>query len=100
MPRIARVKDRAPLASHPTYGLPATLRGLWGDRLLLASTETSQAFGGFLEGALQAAADTATRLSPGGRPTPGEPFYSGHTISKAGKATAITNSSNGRPIRQ
>lgn len=54
--------DRAPLRAHPRYGLPDALRGLWDGRLLLASTEASASFGGYLEGALEAAATAAAEV--------------------------------------
>ena len=63
LPEIARPGDRAGLHSHPSYGLPSNLRGLWEGALLLTSTETAQGFGGFLEGALEAAERTATNIS-------------------------------------
>lgn len=40
---------------HPAYGMPKALNGLWEDRLIFASTEVASQFGGFLEGALEAA---------------------------------------------
>ncbi|MEM7546419.1 MAG: FAD-dependent oxidoreductase [Pseudomonadota bacterium] len=46
---------------HPRYGMPAALRGLWGGRLIFASSEIGTEFGGFLEGALEAA-DAAADL--------------------------------------
>lgn len=47
--------DRAPLSHHPQYGLPAALSFLCEGRLMLGSTETAAQFGGYLEGALEAA---------------------------------------------
>jgi monoamine oxidase len=47
--------DRESPPTHPVYGLPAALNGLWEGRLLFASTETAPVNGGFLEGALEAA---------------------------------------------
>ena len=62
MPEIATSKDHAPVRSHPHYGLPPDLRGLWDGTLHLASAEAGQHFGGFLEGALEAAEATAREL--------------------------------------
>lgn len=47
--------DLAPLYAHPTYGMPQALRGLWDDTLHFAGTEVAPEFGGFIEGALEAA---------------------------------------------
>jgi len=54
-PFTATEADRAPLFAHPDYGMPAALQGLWGGRLIMAGTEVAQEFGGYLEGALEAA---------------------------------------------
>ena len=51
----ATLRDQAPLSAHPRYGLPHVLRGLWDGRLILAGTETAPQYGGYLEGALEAA---------------------------------------------
>ncbi len=51
----AAPSDRAPLYHHPEYGLPKYLSSLCDGRLLLGSTETASQFGGYLEGALEAA---------------------------------------------
>jgi monoamine oxidase len=51
----AAPRDQAPLSHHPEYGLPEALSCLCDGRLLLASTETASQFGGYLEGALEAA---------------------------------------------
>ena len=47
--------DRTPLMYHPAYGLPKALSSLCDGRLILGSTETATQFGGYLEGALEAA---------------------------------------------
>ena len=47
--------DKAPLFAHPTYCLPDALTGLWDGRLHFAGTEVASDFGGYLEGALEAA---------------------------------------------
>ncbi|MEM7438709.1 MAG: FAD-dependent oxidoreductase [Pseudomonadota bacterium] len=62
IPEIARPLDRGASHGHPAYGLPPNLTGLWDDTLHLSSTETARGFGGFLEGALEAAETTAQKL--------------------------------------
>jgi len=47
--------DQTPLMHHPAYGLPKVLSSLCDGRLILGSTETATQFGGYLEGALEAA---------------------------------------------
>ena len=64
IPEIATPNDKAPLRNHPEYGLPTELRGLWNNRMFLASTEVGQAFGGYVEGALEAAEMTMQQLRP------------------------------------
>lgn len=49
-------------SAHPRYGRPAALRDLWEDRLIFGSTEMAAQFGGYLEGALEAAEDVAALL--------------------------------------
>ncbi len=53
-PLTASESDRQPLAYHPMYGDPV-VPGEWGQRLWLAGTERSANYGGYLEGALDAA---------------------------------------------
>ena len=47
--------DLAPLYTHPHYGLPPAISTLWDDKLRFAGTEVASEFGGYLEGALEAA---------------------------------------------
>lgn len=54
-PSIATAQDQVPPRAHPDYGLPQALAGLWSGRLIFAATEMGQQFGGYLEGALEAA---------------------------------------------
>lgn len=61
-PFTATLQDHAPLAAHPTYRLPDEMAGLWDDRLMFAGTEVALQFGGYLEGALEAAEATLARL--------------------------------------
>jgi len=57
-PLTATNSDHAPLTAHPRYGLPPALRTLWDGALLFGGTEVAPEFGGFLEGALEAAENT------------------------------------------
>lgn len=54
-PQTATKDDRVTPRSHPLYGLPQKLQNIWSGAVLLGSTETAPQFGGFLEGALEAA---------------------------------------------
>lgn len=54
-PLTATPADAAPMMAHPTYGLPPGAQRLWDGRVILSGTETAREFGGFLEGALEAA---------------------------------------------
>jgi monoamine oxidase len=47
--------DHAPQNGHPQYGLPNAMQNLWQGRLLFGGTEVAMHFGGYLEGALEAA---------------------------------------------
>jgi monoamine oxidase len=62
VPQIAAPLDQAPSGHHPAYGLPLALSDLWDKALIFGSTETAQDFGGYLEGALEAAERVADRL--------------------------------------
>ncbi len=61
-PFTATKADLAPVHGHPTYGLPEALTGLWGDRLLFSGSELAPQFGGYLEGALEAAENVQNTL--------------------------------------
>ncbi len=54
--------DRAPLYTHPHYGMPSSLTNLWDNNLLFSGTEVATQFGGYLEGALEAAENTLKSL--------------------------------------
>lgn len=58
----ATQSDLQPMTHHPAYGLQEELRTLWQGKLHLCSTETASDMGGYLEGALCAAEETAARL--------------------------------------
>ena len=73
-PRALFIKDRAfdPLtatpadagsqSTHPAYGLPAALENLWDGHLIPAGTEVAKGYGGYIEGALEAADAALERL--------------------------------------
>lgn len=54
--------DLAPMDGHPIYGLTTSSRDLWDGRLMLGSSEVAQEFGGYLEGALEAADQVMRQL--------------------------------------
>lgn len=61
-PLTATLADAEPQYSHPAYGLPLALENLWEGRLILAGTEVAKGFGGYIEGALEAAETALERL--------------------------------------
>jgi monoamine oxidase len=61
-PETATQHDLVPPSSHPDYGLPPALSGLWNGQLHFASTETAPQMGGYMEGALAAAECVAIDL--------------------------------------
>ncbi|MEP3439843.1 MAG: FAD-dependent oxidoreductase [Sulfitobacter sp.] len=61
-PFTATKADLAPLYAHPSYGMPQALRGVWDDQLLFSGTETAPQFGGYIEGALEAAENVLRTL--------------------------------------
>lgn len=61
-PFIATEKDYVSPRSHPAYGMPRDLTNLWSGDLIMGSTEMGRQFGGFLEGALEVAEETAIGL--------------------------------------
>lgn len=61
-PLTATAADAAPQFTHPAYGLPTALRGLWDGHLVFAGSEVAPTFGGYLEGALEAAEIALGRL--------------------------------------
>ena len=58
--QTATAADLAPLHAHPSY---AAMVGLWDGKVLFSGTETAPEFGGYLEGALEAA-EIAWRAHP------------------------------------
>ena len=54
-PHTSTEADKAPLYAHPSYGLPNAMMGLWDNTLHFAGTEVAPLFGGYIEGALEAA---------------------------------------------
>ncbi len=61
-PQTSTAADQAPLYAHPTYGLPRAMVGLWDDRLHFGGTEVAPKFGGYIEGALEAAENVLAML--------------------------------------
>lgn len=61
-PRTATAADQAPLYAHPTYGLSRAMVGLWDDTLHFGGTEVAPQFGGYIEGALEAAENVLAML--------------------------------------
>ena len=55
-------EDQQPVYAHPTYGLPQVLVQIWNDRLIFAGTEVASQFGGYIEGALEAAEDALAQI--------------------------------------
>jgi monoamine oxidase len=62
-PHTSTSADLAPLSAHPQYGLPLSLSELWQGSLLFAGSEVAPQFGGYLEGALEAAEIAFARLN-------------------------------------
>lgn len=55
-PYTCSTLDRAPHAGHPQYGNPMLRKAQWSGKLHLAGAETAAYAGGYMEGALEAAA--------------------------------------------
>lgn len=54
-PETATKLDQDGPRFHPSYGIPQSLSNIWSGKILFGSTETASGYGGFLEGALEAA---------------------------------------------
>lgn len=61
----AASRSSAVFFAHPNYGLPCVLSGLSDEALVFGGTEVAPTFGGFLEGALEAAEYAYTVLKTG-----------------------------------
>ena len=70
-PETSIEADHTPPAGHPLYGMPRALSDLWEGKLLFGSTEVAPQFGGFLEGALEAAEHAAQFIIAARSPTEG-----------------------------
>lgn len=66
-PLVATDDDLQPLYAHPSYGGHAPPPGRWAPRLLLAGTESARTYGGYMEGALEAA-ESAVAAALAGSP--------------------------------
>jgi len=62
-PYTATAADSLPLRAHPAYGMPRSLAGLWDNRLFFAGTEVAPQWGGYVEGALEAAEAVLAAIS-------------------------------------
>ncbi len=62
-PYTSTEADKAPLYAHPTYGLPHAMTNLWKNKLHFAGTEVAPIFGGYIEGALEAAENVLNTLN-------------------------------------
>ncbi len=60
--RTSTEADKKPLYEHPSYGLPNAMVDLWGGQLHFAGTEVAPQFGGYIEGALEAADNVARTI--------------------------------------
>jgi monoamine oxidase len=62
-PFTATEQDRTPPTDHPRYGHPWLQLDHWQDKLYFCGTETAEAEGGYLEGALEASDRVFTALT-------------------------------------
>jgi len=62
-PYTSTEADKTPLNAHPTYGLPHEMTNLWNNKLHFAGTEVAPVFGGYIEGALEAAENVVNALN-------------------------------------
>ncbi|GLQ35158.1 hypothetical protein GCM10007939_14410 [Amylibacter marinus] len=61
-PYTATQADKTPMYAHPTYGLPRAMTELWNGALHFSGTEVAANFGGYIEGALEAAENVLDTL--------------------------------------
>lgn len=61
-PQTSTAADQAPLYAHPTYGLSHAMVELWDNTLHFGGTEVAPQFGGYIEGALEAAENVLAML--------------------------------------
>lgn len=61
-PHTSTQADSTALSAHPTYALPQELTKLWDGRLHFAGSEVAPQFGGYIEGALEAAENALATL--------------------------------------
>ncbi len=54
-PNTSTEADKNPLYVHPAYGMPHAMRNIWNDTLHFSGSEVASQFGGYIEGALEAA---------------------------------------------
>lgn len=65
-PHTSTDADQAPVYAHPTYNMPRAMSGLWDNTVHFAGTEVAPQFGGYIEGALEAAENVLQRLEAQG----------------------------------
>ncbi|RYG89991.1 FAD-binding protein [Loktanella sp. IMCC34160] len=63
LPEIAGLQDKVAACHHPNYGSQGTITALSAKGVYFGSTETAIGFGGYLEGALEAAEGIARQSS-------------------------------------
>lgn len=68
-PYTCSTLDQAPQGGHPEYGAPQLRRSLWSNKLFLGGSETAGYAGGYMEGALEAAARIQRALAPKAQPS-------------------------------
>ncbi|WP_424193552.1 flavin monoamine oxidase family protein [Ampullimonas aquatilis] len=95
-PFTASALDQTPPVMHPDYGHPLLRQPLWQSRLLLGGSETASYGGGYMEGALEAAARIVRNLAYA---------YANEQISQQNPITsrkefAMTNSHNEQCLSQ
>lgn len=74
-------RDRTPPDHHPEYGHPALRWPQWDEKLFFGGSETATYAGGYLEGALEAAARIQRNLSLSLKPQSVAPHSSGNQAS-------------------
>lgn len=66
-PLTATHADSVPVSTHPAYGLAPQMAHVWNGKLHFAGTEVATEFGGYAEGALEAAQMALAALYPSKR---------------------------------
>ena len=61
-PNTSTKLDLQPVHTHPQYGMPEALSRLWDGKQVFAGTEVAPRYGGYLEGALEAAENALIQI--------------------------------------